>query len=167
MPTIDTTAIESLRTFAVDHNELPFAHLCTAALAGEQWAVERIVPVVERHEIAIEVYGDKRTVLEMIRATDTTRPRPDGATARGGNARDRRQRGARQADRSCAGQGDVLMTALVKPEDLTDEMIRELEREGRQLIAMTVAAKTPHRGQMAARAACATAINARRTKEQP
>lgn len=40
--TIDTAAIESLRSFAMNHNEIQFAHLCTAALAGEEWAVDEV-----------------------------------------------------------------------------------------------------------------------------
>jgi len=72
---IDTAAIEALRTFALTHGELAFAHLCTAALAGEPWAVIRMEDVVMlcgTFEPAI--------ILDVIRTTDTTRP--DGAVAR-------------------------------------------------------------------------------------
>jgi hypothetical protein len=49
----------------------------------------------------------------------------------------------------------------VTAETITLDEIRTLEREGRELIAMAVAARTPHRGQKAARARCAAAWNAR------
>lgn len=85
---IDTAAAESLRSFAVANNELQFAHLVTAALAGEAWAVERLDTVT----VEIARYGgidsplsskatNTRVVLRIIRKTDTTRP--DGATPRG------------------------------------------------------------------------------------
>jgi hypothetical protein len=86
---MSNTAIESLRTFAMAHNEIAFAHLCTAALAGEEWAMERITqgsatyphtPVLRYPGYSYSVYqGD----LRIIRATDTTRP--DGASARATN----------------------------------------------------------------------------------
>jgi hypothetical protein len=73
---MDNTAIESLRTFAMANNEIAFSYLCLAALAGEEWAVERVSVVLRlfrggRPEIA---------ALDGIRATDTTRP--DGVIAR-------------------------------------------------------------------------------------
>lgn len=95
------TAIESLRTFALSHNEIAFAHLCTAALNGEEWAVERITGALKliaarsaalhAHVVALKAQarpGHKDyfeadvspLTLEIVQATDTTRP--DGATAR-------------------------------------------------------------------------------------
>lgn len=79
MPTIDTAAIESLRALAATSGELQFAHLCTAALSGEEWAMDRIGNAL--HEInwmSNELGLDRR--LEVIRCIDTTRP--DGAVAR-------------------------------------------------------------------------------------
>lgn len=73
----DTAAIESLRSFAERHGELQFAHLCTAALAGEEWARERIAWAL------VEFIGPTETggALDRIRDTDTSRP--GGAIARG------------------------------------------------------------------------------------
>lgn len=87
----NTDAIESLRTFAVSHGTahvgtwedagdkvhlLQFAHLCTAALHGEEWAVERAneaLRLIEggRHGQFAPTDDWKR---ECIRATDTARP---------------------------------------------------------------------------------------------
>lgn len=80
-------AIEALRTFAACRLELAFAHLCTAALAGEEWAVERVSAaltlmtnlITENHAVLDHDVAAIR--LRIIRATDTTRP--DGAIARG------------------------------------------------------------------------------------
>lgn len=70
--------IERLRGFAERHGEIAFAHLCTAAVAGEAWARERIVAALA----AWQQRGNWDShVLEAIRTTDTTRP--DGAIARG------------------------------------------------------------------------------------
>ena len=81
MTNTDHAAIESLRTFAAAHNELAFAHLCTAALQGEEWAIERITDSKE----ALAAYGrtgqlDHDDTMLLIANTDTTRP--DGATPR-------------------------------------------------------------------------------------
>lgn len=73
----DTAAIESLRSFAEQHGEMAFSHLCTAALAGEEWARERIACALVEFLDPTETGG----ALDRIRATDTTRP--DGAIARG------------------------------------------------------------------------------------
>lgn len=94
-------AIESLRSFAVSHGELPFAHLCTSALGGEEWAIERIVEAcrliamrtaslnahvaalclqaaaIHRHHFRADPSG---LTLEIIRSTDVIRP--DRAVAR-------------------------------------------------------------------------------------
>lgn len=77
MTTPNTAAIESLRTFATAVYELEFAHLCTAALHGEEWAVERISAALQQHTSVDE--GGTWT-LSAIRTTDTTRP--DGLIAR-------------------------------------------------------------------------------------
>lgn len=70
--------IEALRNFAIDNNEVAFAHLCTAALAGEEWALSRIRwPMNVR---AGRAHDDDAALLDVILATDTTRP--DGAIAR-------------------------------------------------------------------------------------
>lgn len=76
--TIDTAAVEVLRSFAVEHGEVQFAHLCTAALAGEQWAIDRLAPVVR--EVATLHPNDTTDRLHIIERTDTSRP--DGAIAK-------------------------------------------------------------------------------------
>ena len=80
--TADTAAIESLRTFAEQHGEIQFAHLCTAALNGEEWAIELVTDALnlisDREDEG--THSTLRATLEAIRATDTTRP--DGAIAR-------------------------------------------------------------------------------------
>lgn len=76
----NTAAIESLRAFAEQHGELSFAHLCTAALQGEQWAIERL----DEHFLHLGAdlrHTDASWKLDAIRSTDCTRP--DGAIARG------------------------------------------------------------------------------------
>jgi hypothetical protein len=78
---IDTTSIQNLRTFAELHGELQFVHLCTTALAGEEWAVERVSVVVAEVARTQRRYRNE-VALNFIRATDTIRP--DGAIARGG-----------------------------------------------------------------------------------
>lgn len=75
--TATTTAIESLRSFATAHNEMAFAHLCTAALAPEEWAVERIDAALREWCFAP---CDEDIVIEAMQNTDTTRP--DGVIAR-------------------------------------------------------------------------------------
>lgn len=77
MMPIDTDAIESLRSFAEQHGELQFAHLCTAALQGEEWAAERLDVVL--HEWCFAPCDEDR-VLELVQDADCTRP--DGAIAR-------------------------------------------------------------------------------------
>lgn len=69
--------IESLRSFAIANNEVSFAHLCTAALGGERWAVDRIDSVMREWCFAP---CDEDAVIAMMEDTDTTRP--DGAVAR-------------------------------------------------------------------------------------
>lgn len=86
MKTIDIAAAESLRTFALQHNEIAFAHLVTAALNGEEWAVVRLTngSATYPHTSTLRYPGYSYSVyqgdLRIIRATDTTRP--DGAIAR-------------------------------------------------------------------------------------
>ncbi len=75
------TEIENLRTFAVSHGEIQFAHLCTAALNGEEWAVERIEGVLVQIRNTLPANIKTEDALATIRATDTSRP--DGAVARG------------------------------------------------------------------------------------
>lgn len=96
--TIDIEAVKSLRAFALHQGcanlgHLPrdvseradlvaFAHLCTAALQGEEWAVERIAPSLSAWDICrlVPNYSAELAMLASIRATDTTRP--DGAIAK-------------------------------------------------------------------------------------
>lgn len=89
MNNIDTAAIESLRSFAflqstyaraanrTDEYEhfSAFVHMCAAALAGEEWAVERLDEVIENVDYRLD-RGTERIIL----STDVTRP--DGAIAR-------------------------------------------------------------------------------------
>lgn len=73
MPNTNRDALEALRAFAVACGELQFAHLCTAALAGEEWAMARL-------EATLRVWAVARTMppvtimVDVIRSTDTTRP---------------------------------------------------------------------------------------------
>lgn len=81
--TTTTTAIESLRTFALAHNELAFARMCAAALGDEQnppeaWAGERVNVVLV--EVTRTQRSYREVALNFIRSTDTTRP--DGLIAR-------------------------------------------------------------------------------------
>ena len=66
---------ETLRTFAFANSEIAFAHLCTAALAGDALAIAMVIPVATQ-------FGkiDSYALLDLMAATDTTRP--DGAIAR-------------------------------------------------------------------------------------
>ena len=73
-----TNTIETLRTFALSHNEVQFAHLCTAAINGEAWAMWRVENAIRRDGMGGIVLNG--SVLDAIRSTDTTRP--DGAVAR-------------------------------------------------------------------------------------
>jgi hypothetical protein len=77
--TIDTAAAKSIHTFAWMRGEWGFAHMVTAALAGEQWATDRVALVVDSYIDG--VFADRpELLLAAIHATDTTRP--DGAIAR-------------------------------------------------------------------------------------
>jgi hypothetical protein len=74
-------AIESLRSFAVSHGELPFAHLCTSALAGEEWARWRVSETLKQLDDLIEDGVEREWAQNaVINSTNTTRP--DGAVAR-------------------------------------------------------------------------------------
>lgn len=79
----DRDEIEGLRAFALAHREIQFSHLCTAALNGEEWAVERVEHALDRIADG-DGHGQTPTDtdrLAVIRTTDTTNP--DGSTARG------------------------------------------------------------------------------------
>lgn len=84
MQTTDTAALESLRAFALDHGEIAFSHLVTAALAGEHWAVERMAAPLRVWAVAQTLPVVPTAMLDVIRSTDTTRP--DGAIARSSGA---------------------------------------------------------------------------------
>lgn len=83
---IDAADIEALRSFAAEHNEIQFAHLCTAALQGEEWAIDRVGDALRTIRETFGGHGHPRASvvrgaqLAVIRATDTTRL--DGSTAR-------------------------------------------------------------------------------------
>lgn len=107
--TIDTAAIESLRSFAVSRGTLQFAHMCTAALNGEEWALERIWYFLTPGACIVDATSAINTahLLNLIAFTDTTRP--DGAMGRlldrdeGGAERRLRRRGS-TVRRSRAGR---------------------------------------------------------------
>ena len=79
--TTNTAAIESLRTFALLYNEIAFAHLCSSALQGEGWAIDRL-----DHSLALCVINSFQEPLAWTRTprqsdllvkaicADTTRP---------------------------------------------------------------------------------------------
>lgn len=87
-------AIESLKQFAMSHNEIEFARLCDAALDGDELAVKLLQPVMQ---VGFPAWKHPRTgliedppyrpfmpdldTLDAIRSTDCTLP--DGAIARG------------------------------------------------------------------------------------
>lgn len=77
----DRAALESLQSFAYAHGEMAFGHMVTAALAGDQWALERVTPIAQRRAADI-VSIDRHTqaTLAVIQRTDTANP--DGSTAR-------------------------------------------------------------------------------------
>lgn len=86
MTNTNRDAIESLRNFAVEHCEIAFAHLCTSALNGEEWAAERVLGALDDIEFQKNRFNDAthqwddNDTLASIRGIVTTRP--DGATAR-------------------------------------------------------------------------------------
>lgn len=78
---MNNAAVESLYSFAFAHHFYAFAHLCTEALNGEEWAVERVAEAL----LALENFqlagrNSEESKLVVIHATDTSRP--DGAIAR-------------------------------------------------------------------------------------
>lgn len=82
MTLADTARVEqfeSLRTFAVSHGELQFAHMVTAAINGESWPKDRLEAVLRMWTVA-QTMTPTTAMLDAIRSTDTTRP--DGAVAR-------------------------------------------------------------------------------------
>lgn len=86
MTTLDTVVALSLQAFAIAHtseldNALPFAHLVTAALNGEEFAIDRVSHVIALIAEGTAMHGqDDPSDLRIIRATDCTRP--DGAISR-------------------------------------------------------------------------------------
>jgi hypothetical protein len=94
MMPIDINTAESLRNFAIANGEIQFAHLVTAAINGEGWAVARIRDVLTTiaqltdNATRGQLEGDElRAAVDSIKlttiaATDTLRP--GGLVARGG-----------------------------------------------------------------------------------
>ena len=80
MQTNEIEAVESLRSLALAHTEIKFADLCTAAIDGEAWAVERVDAVMANAIIDATSAINTAHALLLIRFTDATRP--DGAIAR-------------------------------------------------------------------------------------
>lgn len=75
LKTLEDATVRALHAAAVAHNKLEFAHLCQAAMNGEQYAIDRVW----------EVLGDiaeaqNKAALDVISVADTTRP--DGGTPR-------------------------------------------------------------------------------------
>jgi hypothetical protein len=70
----NNTEIENLRSFAVAHDVMGFAHMCDAALDQEQWAIERLRDARFRmdgpldHEPVLNNWA-----LIVILSTNTTR----------------------------------------------------------------------------------------------
>lgn len=68
---MNNAAIEALLTFATQHNELAFAHVCTAALAGEKWAIAWVTPVVRVWANSTMAARRYRLSLAAIHSTNT------------------------------------------------------------------------------------------------
>lgn len=87
---ITAADLETLRTFAGGWGLLPFSHLVTAAINGEEWAMARlnqpsVLAIVEQMraaEAAQTLLTDEQcaSMVEMLDVLDTSRP--DGAIAR-------------------------------------------------------------------------------------
>ncbi len=78
----DSPAAAALRSFAFSNYEVAFAHMVTAAIEGEAWAVERIEDAFARigagaFEAGADIHALK---LRVISTTETDRP--DGYTAK-------------------------------------------------------------------------------------
>jgi len=75
-PALDDSAIRALHDLAWEHSEIPFAHMCSAALNREPWAVERVTAVLTYREYIARNYPTRvnEHLLIEIRATDTTTP---------------------------------------------------------------------------------------------
>lgn len=82
MNTMNIPAIESLSAFAFAHGELQFVQLCTAALQGEAWAVERLTAAIDEALANNPSWHLADAAPHLIATVDTARP--DGAIARGG-----------------------------------------------------------------------------------
>lgn len=88
--TIDTATIESLRAFADAHHAtgslsqhekcIAFYNLCTSALRGEEWAIDRVTDMIDRLGARVRDCGPLTSYefeserLRQILATDTSRP---------------------------------------------------------------------------------------------
>lgn len=74
--TDSNAAIRALHDLAWEHKEIPFAHMCSAALNGEAWAVERITAVLVYREYIARNYPSRinEHLLIEIRAANTTPP---------------------------------------------------------------------------------------------
>jgi hypothetical protein len=77
----DTSAIESLRSFAEWCGNMPFACLCTAALRGEKWAGARIEDALL--DFCLTPCDDSH-VIEIMKNANCDRP--DGTCARCGRS---------------------------------------------------------------------------------
>ncbi len=67
----ERSAIESLRVFATSHGEVAFAHMCTEALNGQQWARVRLG--IDWGGGLIETNWNGATLL-AIRTTNSAAP---------------------------------------------------------------------------------------------
>lgn len=76
----DRAALESLQSFAYEHGEVAFGHLCTAAINGEEFAVVRVRTVLDVINGRTAIRPSTASAIKAIRATDTSNP--DGSTAR-------------------------------------------------------------------------------------
>lgn len=79
MTTSSKIELQNLRAFAEQHGELNFAHICTLALAGEAWALERLRQPRANLAAMLPLPTDRPGDLDedrlaVIRSTDIARP---------------------------------------------------------------------------------------------
>ncbi len=80
---MNKTRLAQMVRIALAHDEIAFALLCVDALAGEEWAIQRVESVLRQmrvRQLQLQRSKSADRSLDVIHATDTTRP--DGATAR-------------------------------------------------------------------------------------
>lgn len=73
MTNTNRAAIESLQHIALTHGLMEFCHLCTSALKGREWAVERLSGVVGAY-FDVSFSREDAMLLAAIKAVDTVPP---------------------------------------------------------------------------------------------